>query len=47
MTKIILAQGLEDVTIRYLHREKVKEYMQYFDMKCAKEKMKSLDSAAW
>jgi hypothetical protein len=44
--EICRAVGLEDVTIKYLHREKVKEYMQYFDMKCAKEKMKSLDKCS-
>ena len=35
--------GLEDVTKKYIHREKVKEYVQYYDMKCAKEKMEPLE----
>ena len=33
------AIGLEDVTTKYLDREKVKEYMQCYEMKIAKEKM--------
>ena len=35
--------GLEDVTQKYLSREKVKEYIQYFDMKCAKTQMEPLE----
>ena len=31
--KICSAVGLEDVTKKYLSREKVKEYIEYFDMK--------------
>ena len=41
--EICRAVGLEDVTIKYIHRDKVKEYIQYFDMKCAKEKMEPLE----
>ena len=29
--------GLSDVTQKYIYRKKVVEYMQYYDMKCAKE----------
>ena len=41
--EICQAIGLEDVTYKYIHREKVIEYMQYYDMKYAKEKMQPLD----
>ena len=35
--------GLSDVTKKYLYREEVVEYIQYYDMKCAKEKMEPLE----
>ena len=41
--KICSAVGLEDVTKKYLSREKVKEYIEYFDMKCAKIEMEPLE----
>ena len=41
--EICRAVGLEDVTTKYIHREKVKEYVQYHDMKCAKEMMEPLE----
>ena len=41
--EICKAVGLEDVTTKYIYREKVKEYMMYYDMKCAKEKMEHLE----
>ena len=44
--EICRAVGLKDVTTKYLYREEVKEYIQYFDMKGAKEKMKSLDKCS-
>ena len=43
--EICRAVGLEDVTTKYIHRDKVKEYvqLQYYGMKCAKEKMEPLE----
>ena len=41
--KICSAVGLEDVTKKYMSREKVKEYIEYFDMKCAKIEMEPLE----
>ena len=35
--------GLRNVTKKYLTREEVIEYIQYHDMKCAKEKMQPLE----
>ena len=35
--------GLSDVTQKYIYRKKVVEYMQYYDMKCAKEKIEPLE----
>ena len=35
--------GLSDVTQKYLYRKVVVEYVQYNDMKCAKEKMEALE----
>ena len=35
--------GLRDVTQKYLNREEVIEYIQYYDMKCAKDKMAPLE----
>ena len=35
--------GLRDVTEKYLAREEVINYIQYHDMKCAKEKMEPLE----
>ena len=40
--EICRAVGLEDVTKKYLSREKVKAYMEYFDMKCAKKQIEPL-----
>ena len=40
--EICSAVGLEDVTKKYISREKVKEYIQYFDMKCTKTQMEPL-----
>ena len=34
--EICWAVDLDDVTNKWIHREKVKEYVQYYDMKCAK-----------
>jgi hypothetical protein len=41
--EICRAVGLEDVTKKYLSREEVKEYIEYFDMKCAKIQMEPLE----
>ena len=35
--------GLGDVNRKYLYRKEVLEYMQYYDIKCAKEKIKPLE----
>ena len=35
--------GLSNVTEKYLYREEVIKYIQYYDMKCAKEKMEPLE----
>ena len=35
--------GLRNVTKKYLTREEVIEYIQFYDMKCAKEKMQPLE----
>ena len=43
---ICQAVGLKDVTTKYIPREKVKEYMMYYDMKCAKEKMEPLEKCS-
>jgi hypothetical protein len=44
--EICSAVGLEDVTKKYLSRDKVKEYIQYFDMKCTKEEMEPLEKCS-
>ena len=44
--EICQAVGLEDVTTKYIYREKVKEYMMYYDMKFAKEKMEHLEKCS-
>ena len=36
--EIFRAIGLEDLTTKYIHRDKVKEYMLYFDIKRCKGK---------
>ena len=41
--EICLLVGLSDITHKFIHRKEVVEYMQYHDMKCAKEKMEPLD----
>ena len=38
--------GLEDVTQKYLNRQKVKEYIEYYDMKIAKIDMEPLKKCA-
>ena len=38
--------GLEDVTQKYLYRQKVKEYIEYYDMKLAKIEMKPLEKCS-
>ena len=38
--------GLNDVTKRYLHREEVKEYIAYYDMKQAKSDMEPLEKCS-
>ena len=39
--------GLEDVTKKYLGRQKILEYIQFYDMKIAKEKMLPLEKCKW
>ena len=38
--------GLEDVTQKYLYRQEVKEYIEYYDMKLAKIEMAPLEKCA-
>ena len=39
--------GLEDVMKQYLGREKILEYVQFYDMKIAKEKMQPQEKCKW